>query len=76
MLSWVELYRPSYFLIENVIGMLFHPLGGEQSGRSVVGGVKMGMVKFIVRAATALGYVIFADSSLVLPALDTNIMET
>ncbi|EMD38163.1 hypothetical protein CERSUDRAFT_122915 [Gelatoporia subvermispora B] len=56
MLSWVELYRPSYFLIENVIGMLFHPLGGEQSGRSVVGGVKMGMVKFIVRAATALGY--------------------
>ncbi|OCH93875.1 S-adenosyl-L-methionine-dependent methyltransferase [Obba rivulosa] len=56
MLSWVELYRPPYFLIENVIGMLFHPLGGKQSGRSLVGGIKMGIVKFIVRASTALGY--------------------
>lgn len=55
MLSYVEFYRPSYFLLENVLGLLQYPLRGRMVGRTVVGGVKMGVVKFIVRSLTCLG---------------------
>ncbi|OBZ65761.1 Acetolactate synthase, mitochondrial [Grifola frondosa] len=56
MLSYVEFYRPSYFLLENVTGLLLYPLVGHQSRDATVGSIKMGIVKFIVRALTCLGY--------------------
>lgn len=57
MLSYVEFYRPSYFLLENVIGLLQYPLMGRMVGRAFVAGIKMGVVKFIVRSLTCLGFV-------------------
>ncbi|CCL99992.1 uncharacterized protein FIBRA_02017 [Fibroporia radiculosa] len=56
MLSYVEFYQPLYFLLENVTGLLFYPLNGRQEGRAIVGGVKMGVVKFILRTLVSLGY--------------------
>jgi|SRR5882762_7194253 len=56
MLSYVEFYRPSYFLLENVVGLLQFPLMGRMVGRSFVEGIKMGVVKFIVRSLTCLGF--------------------
>ncbi|CAG8618202.1 1992_t:CDS:2, partial [Diversispora eburnea] len=55
-LSYVDFYRPEYFLLENVRGMLCFRLGGEQDGVKIKGGIKMGVVKFILRALTAMGY--------------------
>ena len=56
-LSYVDYYRPEYFLLENVRGMLAFRLGGEQDGRTKIkGGISMGVVKFILRALTAMGY--------------------
>ncbi|KDQ61172.1 hypothetical protein JAAARDRAFT_173758 [Jaapia argillacea MUCL 33604] len=55
-MSWVDHYRPKYFLLENVLGLLSHRVGGTQDGRRIVDGVKQGMVKFILRAATSLQY--------------------
>ncbi|KAA1469421.1 S-adenosyl-L-methionine-dependent methyltransferase [Dentipellis sp. KUC8613] len=56
MISYVEFYRPGWFLLENVVGLLLHPLKGEQEGQKIVGGIKMGVVKFILRSLTSLGY--------------------
>jgi C-5 cytosine-specific DNA methylase len=57
MLSYVEFYQPKFFLLENVLGLLNHKLqinkAGPQKGNTVVHGV----VKFILRALTSLGYV-------------------
>ncbi|KAI9511110.1 S-adenosyl-L-methionine-dependent methyltransferase [Russula earlei] len=58
MLSYVEFYRPKYFLLENVLGFLNHKLRineGPQEGNLVAHGV----VKFLLRALTSLGYVRF-----------------
>ncbi|KAF9495862.1 S-adenosyl-L-methionine-dependent methyltransferase [Pleurotus eryngii] len=57
MLSWVEHYQPSYFLLENVPGLLSFPLLAEQgeSGK-LLGGIVMGVVKFVQRTLIALGY--------------------
>lgn len=55
MLSYVEFYRPKYFLLENVVGLLCFRLGGKQRGPAVVGGMSMGVVKFIFRTLIALG---------------------
>ncbi|KAF4603394.1 hypothetical protein EYR38_003807 [Pleurotus pulmonarius] len=57
MLSWVEHYQPSYFLLENVPGLLSFPLLAEQgeNGR-LLGGIVMGVVKFVQRTLIALGY--------------------
>ncbi|KZT27307.1 S-adenosyl-L-methionine-dependent methyltransferase [Neolentinus lepideus HHB14362 ss-1] len=55
-MAWVEYYQPSYFLIENVTGILNHRLKAEKVNNHITGGIEMGMVKFIMRAATALGY--------------------
>lgn len=57
MLSYVEFYRPSYFLLENVVGLLHYPLKGRMVGRAFVEGIRMGVVKFIVRTLTCLGLV-------------------
>ena len=57
MLSYVEFYEPSYFLLENVVGLLVHPLMSSQAEgrRGLEGGIKMGVVKFIERTLIALG---------------------
>ncbi|KAJ1651493.1 hypothetical protein IWQ61_007957 [Dispira simplex] len=56
-LSYVDFYRPRFFLLENVQGMVHFKLGGEQSGSTkIIGGIKMGVIKFIVRALTSMGY--------------------
>ncbi|KAI0705891.1 S-adenosyl-L-methionine-dependent methyltransferase [Cytidiella melzeri] len=56
MLSYVDFYRPSYFLLENVDALLYAKLQAEQDGAKQVGGIKQGMVKFILRALISLGY--------------------
>ncbi|CAG8514276.1 1845_t:CDS:2, partial [Acaulospora colombiana] len=55
-LSYVDFYRPEYFLLENVRGMLSFRMGGEQDGIRIKGGIKMGVIKFILRALTSMGY--------------------
>ncbi|RKO85641.1 S-adenosyl-L-methionine-dependent methyltransferase, partial [Blyttiomyces helicus] len=56
MVSYADFYRPDYFLLENVRGLLATRLGGKQEGNKVVGGVELGVVKFILRSLHALGY--------------------
>ena len=47
-LSYVDFYRPEYFLLENVRGLLVHKLGGQQVGENrQTGGIQMGTVKYI-----------------------------
>ncbi|KAJ2084197.1 hypothetical protein H4R24_000270 [Coemansia sp. RSA 988] len=56
-LSYVDFYRPTYFLLENVRGLIDYRLGGVQIGPGrVSGGIKMGVLKFILRALTTMGY--------------------
>ncbi|KAJ1968533.1 hypothetical protein H4R35_006401, partial [Dimargaris xerosporica] len=56
-LSYVDFYRPRYFLLENVRGMLQFRLGGTQTGAArVTGGIEFGVLKFIIRALTSMGY--------------------
>ncbi|KAJ2006900.1 hypothetical protein GGI04_001720 [Coemansia thaxteri] len=56
-LSYVDFYRPTYFLLENVRGLLTYRLGGFQIGPGKVGGgIEMGMLKFILRTLTTMGY--------------------
>ncbi|KAJ1983305.1 hypothetical protein H4R34_001360 [Dimargaris verticillata] len=56
-LSYVDFYRPRYFLLENVRGMLQFRLGGSQTGATrVTGGIEFGVLKFIMRALTSMGY--------------------
>lgn len=57
LLSYVDHYRPKYFLLENVRGLLHHRLGSTQKTKSTVtGGIEQGSVKFILRALTSMGY--------------------
>ena len=58
MLSFVDFYRPSYFLLENVDALLYAKLLAEQEGQKMVRGIKQGMIKLILRALIKLGYVI------------------
>jgi DNA (cytosine-5)-methyltransferase 1 len=60
MLSYVEFYRPSYFLLENVDAFLYAKLQARQEGAKHVGGIKHGMVKFILKSLLMLGYVYFS----------------
>jgi C-5 cytosine-specific DNA methylase len=51
-LSYVDFYRPEYFLLENVRGLLVHRLGGQQVGENrQSGGIQMGTVKCILADA-------------------------
>ncbi|KAG8935978.1 hypothetical protein FRC02_005174 [Tulasnella sp. 418] len=52
-LSFVDIYRPKYFILENVRGMSFYTLYGRGKTRS---GSKMGLVKIIMRCLLAMGY--------------------
>ncbi|KAI0822767.1 S-adenosyl-L-methionine-dependent methyltransferase [Trametes gibbosa] len=56
MISYVEFYRPKFFLLENVVGMLSYKVGGHQDGKRIAGGVQMGVIKFILSSLTTLGY--------------------
>jgi DNA (cytosine-5)-methyltransferase 1 len=64
MLSYVEHYDPKYFLLENVKGLLDYPLMSNhvKGGRSLKGGIKSGVVKFIMRTLEALGSVFIVSS--------------
>ncbi|KAG0055601.1 DNA (cytosine-5)-methyltransferase 1 [Gryganskiella cystojenkinii] len=55
-LSYVDFYRPQYFLLENVRGMMNFKLNQKQVGKKWVGGTQMGVVKFVLRSLTAMGY--------------------
>ncbi|KAI8989795.1 S-adenosyl-L-methionine-dependent methyltransferase [Trametes punicea] len=56
MISYVEFYRPSYFLLENVVGMLSYKLCAKGENSHTIGTIKMGVVKFILSSLTTLGY--------------------
>ncbi|KAF9066329.1 S-adenosyl-L-methionine-dependent methyltransferase [Rhodocollybia butyracea] len=58
MLSFVEHLQPKYVLLENVVGILRYQLLGKQAkrGRNIVGGIRHGVFKLIVRALVGLGY--------------------
>lgn len=63
MLSFVEFYQPRYVLMENVKGLLQHHSRGcvsdvnDEDGDKIV---KMGIVKFVLRALTCLGWAGFS----------------
>jgi len=57
MLSFVEFYRPKFFLLENVFGLLSHKLQINKAGPQEGNPVAHGVVKFILRTLTSLGYV-------------------
>ena len=59
MLSYVEFYRPNFFLLENVLGLLNHKLQMNKAGPQEGDIVAHGVVKFILRTLTSLGYVTF-----------------
>jgi DNA (cytosine-5)-methyltransferase 1 len=57
-LSYVEHYRPAYFLLENVKDLCIFKLGGTQATKAKIsGGIKGGVMKWILKALTSLGYV-------------------
>ncbi|KZP21168.1 S-adenosyl-L-methionine-dependent methyltransferase [Athelia psychrophila] len=58
MISYVEFYRPQYFLLENVFGLLHYKLMSRMIKQAFDPnqGIEMGILKFIVRSLTALGY--------------------
>ncbi|KAI9070389.1 S-adenosyl-L-methionine-dependent methyltransferase [Trametes sanguinea] len=57
LLSWVDFLKPKYCFFENVRGFLSYSLHARQAGRyRVEGGIKMGGLKFFVRALLAMGY--------------------
>jgi len=60
MLSYVEFYRPKFFLLENVLGLLNHKLQINEAGPQEGDIVAHGVVKFILRALTSLGYVVLS----------------
>ncbi|KAE8453267.1 hypothetical protein EG329_011334 [Mollisiaceae sp. DMI_Dod_QoI] len=57
-LGYVEFYRPKYFLLENVRGLLSHKLGAKKAvdSQKLVGGIESGTIKLIYRALTGMGY--------------------
>ena len=59
MIGFVEHYKPTYFLLENVRGMIHYKLAHQDLDlQDVDPAVKMGVIKFILRALTGLGYVL------------------
>ncbi|KAI8593056.1 hypothetical protein BDZ88DRAFT_183954 [Geranomyces variabilis] len=55
-LSYVEFFRPKYFLLENVRGLTDFELGGVLDGDRLSGGIQLGVVKLIVKTLHALNY--------------------
>ncbi|KII89181.1 hypothetical protein PLICRDRAFT_160365 [Plicaturopsis crispa FD-325 SS-3] len=56
MVSYVEFYRPQYFLLENVEGFLTHSLSGRDGTGKGTDAIQCGVVKFVLRALICLGY--------------------
>ncbi|PPR01483.1 hypothetical protein CVT26_015106 [Gymnopilus dilepis] len=58
MLSYVEHYEPTYFLLENVAGFLDHKFYNTRETKSgeIESEIQFGMVKFVMRTLIALGY--------------------
>ena len=63
MLSFAEFYKPKFFLLENVLGLLTHKLQNNKPGPQEGEMVANGMIKFILRALTSLGYVVVFERS-------------
>ena len=60
MLSYVEFYRPKFFLLESVVlGLLNHKLQVNKAGPQEGNVVAHGTVKYILRTLISLGYVPF-----------------
>lgn len=59
MLSYVEHYQPNYFLLENVPGIFSYPLLSTEYKNRLEGGIRMGVVKLVVRTLISLGYVAY-----------------
>lgn len=56
MFSYLEHLQPNYFLLENVRGILAHPLRSSQAdAHNLEGGIQNGVVKLLFRLGTALG---------------------
>ncbi|ESZ90943.1 hypothetical protein SBOR_8661 [Sclerotinia borealis F-4128] len=56
-LSYVDFYRPKYFLLENVMGLVGHKLDSTAiPDMNAEKGLLKGAVKFIFRVLTSLGY--------------------
>ena len=64
MLSYLEYYRPKYFMLENVERMMNHPLAADLVDERFVGGVPQGMLKFITASLASLGFVCFHPPNL------------
>ena len=64
MLSYLEYYRPKYFMLENVERMMNHPLAADLVDERFVGGVPQGMLKFITASLASLGFVCFYPPNL------------
>ncbi|KAH9180823.1 S-adenosyl-L-methionine-dependent methyltransferase [Lactarius sanguifluus] len=56
MLSFTEFYKPKFFLLENVLGLLDHKLQVKKPGRQEGDVVANGIIKFVLRVLTSLGY--------------------
>ncbi|KAH7346621.1 S-adenosyl-L-methionine-dependent methyltransferase [Rhexocercosporidium sp. MPI-PUGE-AT-0058] len=56
LLSYVDFYRPKYFLLENVRGLLHHRVTTQVDKNKTEGGIENGTVKFVLRALTSIGY--------------------
>lgn len=57
LLSWVDFLRPKYCCFENVRGFLGYGINATQVGpHKIEGGIKMGGLKFVVKAMLAMGY--------------------
>jgi DNA (cytosine-5)-methyltransferase 1 len=69
MLSYVEYYRPKYFMLENVERMINHPLAADLVNKRFVGGVPQGMLKLITASLASLGFVSFQYPKLILIGL-------
>lgn len=54
-LSYADFYKPRYFLLENVRGMMQFKLKQEKIDGKWKGGIQMGVVKFVLRSLTAMG---------------------
>jgi len=72
MLSYVEHYEPSYFLLENVAGFLdhkFRKLGIISKGQVAETAIQYGMVKLVLRTLIALGSVVSSRSIVSCPEI-------
>lgn len=63
-LSYVEHFRPSYVVIENVANMAKFKLAGKERDGKIAGGIEWGTAKFVLRTFLDLGQVATTFKSL------------